>query len=106
MPVHRDPPSWPALKAHDDYGMFLMGVARGDVAKIFAASDTPGGPFYERSSYFWGTFEDTTASGYVVGRAPSRNPWRARLDFFAKDDLLASVPIRPGRAGYSVVSVR
>ncbi len=100
-------PSWPTLKVGHLFPVFFDGVVSGDVTRVVVrAPNTAGGEVFERSKYFWGTFTDTPGDGYLEGRVPARNPWRARLDFYGVHGRLASLVVRLNAPGYRVFTVR
>jgi hypothetical protein len=98
-------PTWPTLKSEHLFPLFLDGVVRGDVTRVVVVGSVTQ-EVYARSQYFWGTFTDTPGDGYLVGRVPSRDPWRARIDFYGAHGRLASLRIRLNAPGYRLFTVR
>jgi hypothetical protein len=58
---------------------------------------------YRRGNGWWGTFSDTPGVGYR-SKVP-REAWRARVDFYGADGLLARLRVRLAGSGDRIYAV-
>jgi hypothetical protein len=101
------------------FPLFLIGMTRADVVRVVVSSPTfstvhhrdgrvttksvDSQVVYRRGNGWWGAFSDTPGVGYR-SKVP-REAWRARVDFYGADGLLARLRVRLAGSGDRIYAV-